>query len=294
VVVAKPRKLWVIYDVANAGIRPISNEVGIAAHRSIAVGPEGMYFLAEDRGVYLFTGAKLTPISDKIRPTLDSITGTLRSQASGAYFNGHYYLSVSLNGSSADTTFDFDALLGSWWKHSFGSNQFATWHPSGSANVANLYSAKATAAKVEQCFTPGVFTDNGSAMTWVWRGPWQSPTFYRRRKFPTPYFRKRLRQVRFDGQGTVDFSLAKDFAGLETLIASNTLQSTSGGTYGASDGTVYGAADGTVFGVPAVQRARFYSLGVANAFSMVFGATSSTADEVFEYVLLVVDRKDSL
>ena len=139
---------------------------------------------------------------------------------------------------------------------------------------------------------PSVYTDNGSPMTWFWRGPWQSPTFYRRRRFPTPWFRKRLRQVRLEGFGTVDFSIAKDFAGLETLIRANCLANVSGGTYGAVDGTVYGAADVTLYGSPSVTRARFFSLGVANAFSLVFSATSNTPDTVLEYTMMLTDRKD--
>ena len=144
---------------------------------------------------------------------------------------------------------------------------------------------------MDQCFVPGTYTDNGSNMTWVWRGPWQSPTFYRRRRFPTPYFRKRLRQVRVDGNGTVDFSIATDFTGNESLVRANALAATSG-NFGGSDGSLYGAVDGSVFGSPSVTRARFFSLGVANAFSLVFGSTSSTQDQVYEYVMMLQDRRD--
>lgn len=289
VLVGKARKLWVITSPANATARLISNNVGIVSHRSIAAGPEGTFFLNEDRGVFLTNGSKVTPISDKIIPTLNQVDG-LRNIAAGVEYNGHYYLSVSLKGTNNDTILDYDSLLGTWWKHNIGSNQFAIWHPTGSS--PSLYSAKATSAIVDQCFVPSVYTDNGSPMTWFWRGPWQSPTFYRRRRFPTPWFRKRLRQVRLEGFGTVDFSIAKDFAGLETLIRANCLANVSGGTYGAVDGTVYGAADGTLYGSPSVTRARFFSLGVANAFSLVFSATSNTPDTVLEYTMMLTDRKD--
>src|SRR5205085_1935203 len=125
-------------------------------------------------------------------PTIDSIQPAVRSQAAGACFAGHYYLSIPVTGAANDTTLDWDSTLGSWWKHSFGSSQFSVWHPTG---TAQLYSAKATAAFVDQAFVSGVLQDNGANFAWVWRGPWQSPTFYRRRRFPTPYFRKRLRQA---------------------------------------------------------------------------------------------------
>ena len=291
VLVCKPRKLFILADPASATVRRLSDNVGCVAHRSIATGPEGTYFLAEDRGVYVTNGSKLTPISDKIQPTIDSLSGS-RSQVAGAYINAHYYLSVPLNSGTNDTTLDFDAKLDSWWKHTFGSNQFAIWHPSG---TAQLFSAKATAAVVDQCFAPGVWQDNGSNFTWVWRGPWQSPTFYRRRRFPTPYFRKRLRQIRVDGSGTVDFSLAKDFAQVEALVEADVFNSAAQlaavGTFAGSG--YFGGVDGSMWGSAAgAQRAKLFGQGVANAFSVVFSATSSTQDVVYSYTLMITDRRD--
>jgi hypothetical protein len=291
VLVCKPRKLWILVDPATATSRRLSDNVGCVAHRSIASGPNGTYFLAEDRGVYLTNGSKLSPISDKITPTLDSVSPGLRSQAAGACFGAHYYLSLPLSSSTNDTTLDYDEKLQSWWKHSFGSNQFALWHPTG---VAQLYSAKATAAFVDQCFVPSVYQDNGSNFTWAWRGPWQSPSFYRRRRFPTPYFRKRLRQIRVMGSGTVDLSLAKGFAGAETLITPNILSYTVGTDVFGGTG-LYGGADGSVFGGTfTINHGRQYSLGVSDAFSIVFSATSNTADVVNLYVYMVTDRRDGV
>lgn len=290
VLVTKPRKLFILVDTASATVRRLAENVGCIAHRSIAEGSEGTYFLAEDRGIYLTNGSKLTPISDKIQPTIDSTQAGLRAQASGTYFNAHYYLSLPVNSTSNDTTLDWDATLGSWWKHSFGSNQYAVWHP---AAAADLFSAKGTSAIVDQCFVSGVTVDNGTAFTWRWAGPWQSPTFYRRRRFPTPYFRKRLRQVRFDGAGTVDFSLAKDFTISETLIASDAFGAAATLTEWEDVNGVWGVDDGTAWGdTPMLTRARFHTLGVANAFSLVFSATSTTSDVLTSYTMMVSDRKD--
>lgn len=318
VMVCKARKLFILVST-NAGLvaptlRRLADNIGCVSHRTLASGPEGTYFLAEDRGVYVTNGSKITPISDPIQPTVDAISLGGRAQAAGVYFDAHYYLSVPLNSGTNDTVLDFDATLDSWWKHTFGANQFAIFHP---ASMASLYSAKATSAVVDHCFAPGVLVDNGTAFKWRWAGPWQSPTFYRRRRFPTPYYRKRLRQLRFDGTGTIDFSLAKDFTLGEVLIRSNALV-TGGGTfgvdgfYGAPDGSlfggnpgatgaggffggvgVFGAADGSVYGdVPGLNRTRVYSLGVANAFSIIFSATSTTADMLTSYTMMMTDRKD--
>lgn len=294
VLVCKPRKMWLLVDPATAQTRRISDGVGCVAHRSIASGAEGTYFLSEDRGVYVTNGTKLTPISDLIQPTVDAVASQ-RVNACGVYFDAHYYLSVAGAGQAPnDTVLDWDEHLNSWWKHTFGSNQLVVWHPNGAGTALELYSAKATSAVVDQCFVPDVWTDNGQSMGWAYRGPWQSPVFYRHKWFQTPYYRKRLRQVRADGYGTVDFSLATDFAGVETLWQSDVFSSAAGGVFGASDGTVFGASDGSLFGAPSLVRARFYSLGVANAFSVVFSATSDTADAVTSYILMVQPRRDGV
>jgi hypothetical protein len=292
--VAKPRKLWVLVNPATAQARKLSDNIGCVAPRSIASSEEGTFFLSEDRGVMLTNGSKVEPVSDKIMPTILGNVGPL-SQSAGVYFNSHYYLSLPLGSSTNDTTLDYDIKLStaaepSWWKHSFGSNQFAVWHPS---TTAQLYSAKATSAVVDQCFVNNTFTDNGSNMTWVWRGSWQSPLIYRHHRYQTPEFRKRLRQLRVDGYGTVDVSVAKDFAGQETLVRSNALAANNLGTFGASDGSVFGAPDSSMFGSPSVQRVRINAgFGVANAFSFVFGATSSTADAVLSFMATFLDRRD--
>lgn len=287
--VAKPRKLWILVDPATAQVRRLSNNVGVIAHRSLASAAEGTYFLAEDRGVYVTDGSKLSPISDKIQPTIDSVQPGLRTQAAGCYFDAHYYLSIPVGGVANDTVLDYDATLQSWWKHSFGSNQWAVWHLNG---IAALYSAKATAAIVDQAFVPNTFTDNGSAFQWRWASAWHSPSFYRRRWFPTPFYRKRLRQVRLGGEGTVDFSMAKDFTVGESLVAPNVFGTAAAGdTFGGAG--LFGE-DGTFGGSPTVSKARFNSLGVANAFSLVFSSTSTTADSLIYYMMALVDRRDGV
>jgi hypothetical protein len=267
VIVFKPRKTYVIVDAATASNRLISDSIGCVANRSIASGTLGTYFLSEGRGVYVTNGSTLKPVSDKILPLVQS-AGAQAPNAAGFYFSGHYYLSIASTGSPPnDLTLDYDELLGSWWKHSFGCNELVAWHPAG---VARLFSAKSTAAILDQCFTPGVTQDNGANFTWAWRGPWQSPSFYRRRMFPSTWYRKRLRQIRLEGFGTVDYSLAKDFVTTEALIRSNIFPGTSGG----------------------VAQADIFSLGVARAFSQVFSATSNTQDEMLGYTLALTDRVD--
>jgi hypothetical protein len=283
--VGKNHKLFVVTNSDTGANRRLSDTVGIAAHRSIAAGPLGTYFLSDERGVYMTNGSTLTVLSDLIQPTIDAIVAAEKKFACGAFYQGHYYLAVCDNGTANNKTLDWDSTLGSWWLQSVSSNEFALWHPSP---AGQLFSAKATAAIVDECFAPGVFTDNGQPITWVWRGPWQSPSFYRRRRFPTPYFRKRLRQMRVQGHGSVDISIARDFALAETLYQAAVFAITH---------TVFGGSDsfggGGVYGDTAIlQEARLYSFGVAYAFSVVFGGVSTTDDAIETYVLMLIDRTD--
>jgi hypothetical protein len=288
VIVFKPRKTYVVTDVATASNRLLSDSIGCVANRSIASGTLGAYFLSEGRGVYVTNGSTLKPVSDKILPLVQA-AGAQAQNAAGFYFSGHYYLSIASQGTGPnDLTLDYDELLGSWWKHSFGSNELVAWHPAG---VAQLFSAKSTAAVLDRCFAPGVYQDNGSGFTWVWRGPWQSPSFYRRRMFPSTWYRKRLRQIRLEGFGTVDYYLAKDFITTEALIRQNVFAQTlvPSGTFGGPG--VFGGPG--IFGTGApVGQAEVFSLGVARAFSQVFSATSNTQDEVLGYTLALTDRVD--
>jgi hypothetical protein len=295
VLIGKARKLYVIVTPGNASAstvtRRLSSDIGCIAHRSISSDPNGTYFLAEDRGVYLTNGSKIESISDKIQPTIDSFVGS-RALAVGQTFAGHYYLSVPLSTGTNDTILDWDATLSSWWKHTFGENDMAVWHPTG---TAELFGAKGASPIVDQCFVAGAYQDNGVNTTWSWYGPWQSPTFYRRRRFPTPYFRKNFRQIRVDGAGQIDFGLATDFAGGPLGLGSNILNYTgTGAVFGGNDGTFFGGNDGSLYGASAepVGRQRFYSAGVHNAVSPVFSCTANAPALVYSYVLMVTDRKD--
>lgn len=294
--IAKPRKMWMMVTpgvpgISSSGttaetvIRQMPAGIGCISHRSVASGPAGTYFLSEDRGVYLTNGSKLSPMSDIIKPTVDQIQNP--GIAAGVVIDQHYYLSVAISGATNDTVLDFDETLQSWWLHTFGSNQFTVWHPTGSPR---LYSAKSSAAVVDHAFADGVTTDNGQPFTWTWRGPWQSPSFYRRRLFPTTYFRKRLRQIRIGGHGLVDFYVAHDFAAGETLWSNDVFEwTTSPASMWAGTGTF--GSDG-LFGSVSNDQAIFFSLGVARAHSMVFTGSSDQPGDVTSYTFYVADRRD--
>lgn len=281
--VFKRRKTFAVYDPSTGANRRISDSVGCVSHRSAAETPAGTFFLSES-GVYRTNGSTVELMSAPITPLVNTLINT--TQAAGTFWNNHFYLSVCTTGTSNNLTLDFDVTLGSWWVHSIGSNQWAVWHPLG----VGLYSAKSTSAVIDQAFVPNVATDNGSNFSWYWKGPWLSPAFYRRRISPTPSYRKRLRQVRCDGTGTVDFSIARDFVAAETLRKTGIFATQAGATFGGS-GT-FGGSTTTFGGGSSVPLARINALGVARAFSPVFSGTSNDQAAVYSMTLFFTDRKD--
>lgn len=288
--VFKKRKCWVIYDLDTGDNRQISTNIGCAAHRSIVETPGGTFFLTDDQGVYVTDGTQLQRISKEITPTVATMVAASRANAAGAFFDDHYYLSYQ-TGTVNDRTLDFDLTLRSWWLHDIGSNQWAVWHPTG--DIGALYDARADLvsgnALVEKAFVQDVYADNSTAYSSFWQGAWLAPNG--EKKKPNPYIRKRLREVRFDGIGAVDFYLATDFAGGSALKKSSIFTfatSTFGGTgsYGGS---------GTFGEVPDLQLGRAPTPGAGRAFSLKFTDPPTPVAakwEVDSFTLAITDRKD--
>jgi hypothetical protein len=97
ILVAKPSKLWVIYDIDTGANRPLVAGIGCASGRSMTEGPGGVWFLANDDTIVVCDGSKVQRISDHIRPITEQITPSSRATAPGVYFDGHYYLTVTID-----------------------------------------------------------------------------------------------------------------------------------------------------------------------------------------------------
>lgn len=273
--VFKRRKTFVIYDTDTGANRRLSDSVGCCSHRSIAETPRGTFFLTQDRGVYSTDGQRVKLVSDKVSPTLASVTASLRDTCAGAYFNDHYYLSVALTG-SLDRVLDFDFDLESWWVHDTTvPRQWALWR---ATNSLDLYGA-AGSQRVLKMYVSGIRQDNGVNFESYWKGPWQT--------FGAPFLRKRMRQVHFDAVGPFDFYIAKDFGDGDELAASAVCASETT-TFGGSGS--YGS--GTFGDGGSVQEARVYSLGVGRAWSAVFKATTNTSMVVDSYTLAYTMRRN--
>jgi hypothetical protein len=275
-VIAKERKLFQVYDLDTGANRRVSDNLGCIAHRSMVETPMGLFFLTLDAGVYVMNGSTVDRVSDNVTPTIETVQASLRSEAAGAYFGDRYFLSFSTAGSANNRTLEYDVVNKAWFLHDLAGQQWAKWRR---VDGQELYCGKGAGAVV-RAFVPGVSADSGAAFDSYWKGPFWV--------FGHPEQRKRVRQIRFDGSGTVSVSVAKDFTLGETLLGSTDFTAgieTLGGA-----GTLGGL--GTEGGPAAVQPARVVTPGVARAWSLKVGNTTTAAWEVDSITMLITPRKD--
>jgi hypothetical protein len=266
VLVFKPEKTWAIIDMGTGSARSLSNSIGSYAPRSIQGGPGPTFFLSRDRGVYTTNGSSFTPVSDKVLPGLTSY-----QEAPAIYHNYHYYVSQGA------VVFDYDLVLGSWWRHNF------TYPIKDFTEFSDLLYAVDDHGNVIQLFTGGA--DYGGNVSWHWYSPWQSPSFYRRRRFATPYYRKRLRQVRIRCYGKVGFTASYNFGA--DALKPDLVFTQDALTDSELPGFVPSAA-----GVPGL--AIFRGFGVGNVFQMKFSGADQQPVGLIEYTLMINDRSDMI
>src|SRR4051812_37461749 len=277
----KPTKTYLIYDLDTGANRALSRSIGCIAHRSIAEGSDGIYFASEDQGVFVATQSKLTRISDEVQPLFDEITASVKSLCAGVFYKDHYYLSCPYDGASTNsTTLSYDITTKSWWKHSNNAIQFALWRQADGANL-DLYAAQASTPIVDKCYVDGVFQDNGANFETHWTGPWLA--------FKEPYRHKRLRQIHVEGHGRVDIYHAQNFLKSLNLVKSDAFSLTSTGNHLFGDATLFGG--GEIFGDQIEQgEVRIYSLGVARSFSVKFANLDSSDVEIDAYTMMITPR----
>jgi hypothetical protein len=278
VVVFKPSKTWIVYDLETGANRRIGDNAGCVAHRSIVETPVGTLFLSKDQGVMETNGQSVKRVSDRVKPELDAIAVGQRSLAAGAFIGGHYYLSIAQGGAANDLTLDYDLLTDSWWLHSLGTADFAVWEAGAAA--PSLFGAKAAAAIVDKLFVAGIGQDNGANFVAYWKGAYLP--------FGIPAKRKRIRQARVDGSGTFDVLIGRDFSVGESFVKS--VDFLAGASLFGGAGAFGGAG---VFGdAQLVQQATAPSLGIGRAFSIVFRSQSPNPFEVESYTLAIAKRED--
>jgi hypothetical protein len=201
-VVFKEHKTYVITDTITGANRELTQAVGCHAHRSIVETDDGLIWL-DDTGVYITGGQEVTQISDAVDPLIeDAAAFATFDNACATLVDRSYYLSLSTDGNTNNRTLQYDLETGAWWVHDCASNQFAKF--SVTAGVPEFYSADPNATQVQQAFVPDTYTDSDASYT----SRWTSAHFV----WGAPHKRKRVRQIRIDGQGEWVLGTATDFS----------------------------------------------------------------------------------
>jgi hypothetical protein len=281
VVVFKAAKTFIVYDLNTSANRRVSGVVGAVSHRSITETPNGTAFLGRD-GVYRTDGQSVERISDRIKPFIDDISSAKASEAAGVYSDRHYYLSVSTGGVANDLTLDFDLTLNCWWLHTLAASQWTV--AELAAGQPYLYGG--VGSYIDRGFIPGVYTDpaDGGGAATAFEAYWYG-AFH---ALATPYVRKRVRWIHFDGKGRFTAHNAKDFARAMTLLGEVDF-SESETTFGGS-GTFGG--EGTFGGAASLGEQKLYSLGVARVWSFGFSSSSDNDMEIDSYTIGVTARRN--
>jgi hypothetical protein len=315
IVLFKEQKTWVIHDLDTGANRKLADTIGCVSHRSIVETALGTFFLTADQGVYLTNGSKLDEMSYKVRPTILAITQAERQNACGVYWADHYYLSFASEGSSSNNrSLDYDVQLKSWWLHDIAPNQ---WVQSSIGGEISPYAVTPGASEgVVRAFVPGVYTDAGAnyagahGLSAYWLSAWQVFSYYIfRHRVKTPFLKKRVRAIHFDGTGVIVPILGKNFRspGSEEPGVVENLPQTSPTlpvnfeqgeqTFGNENeeqvfgGTEYKGVQMFFGGSTEVGDARIYAPGVARAWSIGFGNNTSDPFEVESVAFFIQFRK---
>ena len=289
VLVSKPSKCWLIYDMDTGANRPLSEAAGAVSHRAAIETPMGTVFLTKDMGVVVTGGGALKRMSERILLLLQTIPAARRSEAVMAWWNGKLYLAVSLGSATNDVLFEYVPETDAWWAHSLGSSDLAVWEPT--AGLPLLFDIKAGAALQRQLFVSGRTLDDvaaagtgGVTYSSYWRGAFHT--------FGAHELRKRVRQIRLDGKGRVRVGVTKDFRRGDELLREQVFAADVG-SWGVNDGSLWGVDDGTLWGGLAdIEQVRVPTPGVGRAWSLSLGNDTSDAFEVDSYVMALQKRTD--
>lgn len=297
--VFKPRKIFVVTDSDSLAYRNMTDEVGCSAHRTIQSTDHGTFFLSSDRRVMITNGIELEDISESVKPLLDQINNF--EKCNSAFYDDKYLISIAVSGEN-DYILEYDTTNGSWWIHQISLDTTTTTAPSDWAiltvgSTSTLYCSvpvdmpSLTTSRVFEAFKANTYVDRDTETspdrTVVYPSHWTTGW----ETYNQPHLRKIIRQLRVDGIGQYDVLSARSFG--STLTTEENLlweqaETENGGTFGGS-GTFGGA--GTYGGEVLVEERRFYTPGVARAWSWKISAQGGPM-EIYAYTTAVEMRTD--
>lgn len=132
--VFKPNKTWLVYDLDTGANRLLSGEIGCPAHRTIVETQRGTYFLTADRGLAVTDGSTIKLVEDKpgFKSALDTRPAGNAPLQSATFFNDRYYLTIArASGINGQDLYEYDPANDAWWQHSTPFGAICIWDGDG-------------------------------------------------------------------------------------------------------------------------------------------------------------------
>lgn len=152
--VFKPNKTWLVYDLDTGANRPLSGEIGCLGHRTIVETPKGTYFWTRDKGLALCDGSQIKLVEDKPGLLADADT-SLQTNAAGywpgeynaiGYFRDRLYVTINNFYAFGSTAFygpyEYVPQYDAWYNHASlnwqsvpHTSEFASWDVGDTSGV---------------------------------------------------------------------------------------------------------------------------------------------------------------
>lgn len=290
VLVFKPNKTWVIYDLDSGANRQLGENVGTRSHRSIVETPRGTFFLDADQGVMVTDGQSAKRVSEQITPDLEALPVQYLHRVAGAFWRNHYYLSVPNSAGVPAYVYDFDSELGSWWKHDCAAWDYVvTDFPTDADTVLRdelLFGCLKSTARWAQFFRPGQRSDQIGATAANIAFSWKSAPHLLDGRVDV---KKRIAELRIDGQGFASLQCYRDFNTSPDPLGDLEFAVTSGELWGTTIGSTWGVStsDAPWAGYSSLAQVRVHTLGVARTWAFAVSG-STTLDFELESITALV------
>lgn len=158
-------------DYPDLSIQLIHGELGTTAGLSVAQDQSRVFWYDPDQGVFMFDGAQVHRIDQKVHANIRSTAGSTGLHRShGMVWNDRYYLSLPSTGAGGpDYTFVYHIQTGAWSKWDLGWRSTCVYE--GTVHASGLAAGEEGVAKLFQ----GSQKDNGTAFTWTFETAWLPP-----------------------------------------------------------------------------------------------------------------------
>jgi hypothetical protein len=205
--VFKPSKAWLVYDLDTGANRPLGAGVGCISHRSIAVTPYGTVW-AGVKQVWVSDGSAVRPIGPNLiaaEPGTGIETYLIPgAEITGVYFDDRYQMSGHSTDGTAVTVFplfEYDFAAKSWWQHTTLGGLLASAQSTDTS--PRLYAAGLSRLDLLFADLVGFHDGAGAALGRVWLGPYHT----------LGPGSDRLRGLEVEGSGMFGVAAVPDFAG---------------------------------------------------------------------------------